>query len=40
MTKLASMIFALAMLFGAANGATAGEGSPDLSIPGQSSTVR
>jgi hypothetical protein len=34
------MIVGLALLFGAAGGAYAGEGSPDLAIPGQSSNVR
>ena len=40
MTKITAVIFTLALLFGAAGGAYAGEGSPDLSVPGQSSNIR
>ena len=35
MTKLASMIFAVALVFGLAGGSYAGEGSPDINVPGQ-----
>ena len=35
MTKLASALFALALIFSVAGGAYAGEGSPDINVPGQ-----
>jgi hypothetical protein len=37
MTKLATALFALALIFGVAAGAQAGEGSPDIAVPGQAS---
>ena len=40
MTKLAAMIFALALVFGLAGGAHAGEGSPDINVPGQAHNPR
>ena len=35
MTKLVSIVFAFALVLGVAGGASAGEGSPDISVPGQ-----
>jgi len=40
MTKFASALFAIALLFSVAGGAYAGEGSPDINVPGQAHNPR